>query len=115
MACRTGEDDPLMSATPRLGPSFANGASPSRRFTARPHLDRCVSGESQPSAAVFRVWLHGFGPVKAAKMSMNAVNAFIAGIVWWSMAMNGPNPAAAVLNGVNHGFGDEVIRLSPMS
>lgn len=99
MACRTGEDDPLMSATPRLGPSFANGASPSRRFTARPHLDRCVSGESQPSAAVFRVWLHGFGPVKAAKMSMNAVNAFIAGIVWWSMAMNGPNPAAAVLNG----------------
>lgn len=88
-----------MSATPRLGTSFANGTSPSRRFTARTHLGRGVSGESQPSAAVFRVWLHGCGPVKAAKMSMSAVNAFIAGIVWWSRAMNGSNPAAVVLNG----------------
>lgn len=32
-------------------------ARPSRRFTARTHLDRGISSESQVQAAVFRVWL----------------------------------------------------------
>jgi hypothetical protein len=55
-------------------------ARPSRRFTARTHLDRGIFSESQVQAAVFRVWLHGFTPVKAAKRSMSVSNAFLAGM-----------------------------------